>query len=143
MKKYFLITILLLLTLNIVSAGSYTYSEYWDENDDKVHITHNYKYELHCDKDNEKRYPISHYRYGWSYRNIHKTYQRDYKIRYYKKPRRYKHYKTRYHRKPFYYQEYDSKPSYYYKYNSYLREHELKKCYHSPPHGKLFYSKCP
>ncbi len=49
----------------------------------------------------------------------------------------------RYDYSPDHYRDYYGSPDYYYTYSPYSRTYEERDCYHYPPYGKLFYTKCP
>lgn len=122
---------LLLVSFFLVSLTSaYTVQhEYYDDN---THVKTVY-YTFDKDyRENEDRFPISDYKYGYTYRAskeyLEKKYDRNYERDYF--------------RHSSYERGRNSDKITYYEYSPYMRTYVEKTCYDSPPRGKLFYIKC-
>jgi hypothetical protein len=143
-----------LLTSNI-SACTGAHKNYGDldSNDGVIFIV--YDNNVHGDDvnyyDNQNRYPISTYAYGYTARSDRDYYYQNSAIarsNYYP----YSHYNYRSNQDvgPNWlfngekdYVVYQDQPNYYYVYNSYMGSYELHTCYINPPSNKLIYTKCP
>lgn len=92
-----------------------------------------YNYNNH-EWENEDRYPVYDYRYGYSYRAT-SEYQEYYSEQYYSQNTNYY-----YDSHPVYYQ---TSPGVYYTYDDYMRTYTPHECYTHPPSDHTFYIKCP
>jgi len=138
--RFIIITLFLVFAFQITSANNYygNYDRYnsLDADDGVIFIIkevpadenyNNQKWE------NEDRYPVYDYRYGYSYRAISEYNQ---KVKY-TDPY---HNNYNYQSDHVYYQD---SPYVYYVYDDYMRKYTSHECYTNPPRDKVFYIKCP
>ncbi len=124
-----------------------------DTNDGVIFIAYDNNYhgaEIYS-KENEDRYPVSDYRFGYSNRIGQDYYAEpillNSRTNYPDLNSRYNSYDDNFMNWLFDGQEgrilYQDKPSYYYTYSDYMGEYQKHICYNYPPRDKFVYVKCP
>jgi hypothetical protein len=141
--KFILSILLLVLSLQLTLACN-SYNDL-SADDGIIIITREvpadeyYNYNNH-DLENEDRYPIYDYRYGYSYRataEYQQYHQRiDYNDEYdYNEPDYYNYHSNSY--------SFQYRPNIYYTYDDYMRKYTAHECYVNPPYNQLIYVRCP
>ena len=93
-------------------------------------------YHYNNEWENEDRYPVYDYRYGYSYRATAEYQERyEFNSRSY-----YEDYKPDYYN---YHSNFQYRPNVYYTYDDYMRTYTAHECYVNPPYNQLIYVKCP
>jgi len=142
LTKLLLFTFALVLSFQFAVACDSHHNSYSDLNaDDGVivvirEVPETYNYDNH-EWENEDRYPVYDYRYGYSYRAT-SEYQEYHERRVY------------YGESDSYYDSYHSssykfqyRPNVYYTYDDYMRKYTAHECYVNPPYNQLIYVRCP
>jgi hypothetical protein len=131
--------ILLLFGILFSNVSSYSYYDNSEirNNERVVVITRDSgSYNLN-EWENEDRYPLYDYRWGYSYRTSDK-YQEEKIVRNYRSEYNLDYINNNYYSDR-YYQE---KPSIKYVYNDYMRNYDEIECFQYPPKDRFFYIKC-
>ena len=126
-QKLFSLILASLFLISFVSASSgyrVQHAYYEDETYVKT-VYYNFDKDY---RENEYRYPVSDYKYGYTYRTSKEYLEKKYSS--YDEHEHKKHYKE------------STRKITYYEYVPYLERYEEKTCYNSAPSGKLFYIKC-